>query len=285
MQDDIIQETSRLLEIIAKHDALTIFMESIEGIDASTDTPSRLGMSKKQYYTRLKQLIDAGLITKSRGKYVQTTMGKILYERCLQLIFEQVRNAKKLIMADILKSSGRFDMDEIYRLLQIKVENGYARLVTDYDILINMLEERMKDVKGQAWYATRYFNEHIVSKALELYRRGIDIRILVDRALVERYIAGYMGMGMGRHNANRHEEERFKMFTDPFYPDRLERRVADVPFSFIILDGRYVGIELVNANNPTRFYAGVYIEDEHIASQLKSFFEALYTSAGIVSKN
>ncbi|MFN4337359.1 MAG: hypothetical protein ACK4FV_07280 [Candidatus Nitrosocaldus sp.] len=283
MQDDIIQETSRLLEILAKRDALTIFMGSIEGIDASTDTAARLAMSKKQYYTRLKQLIDAGLITKSRGKYVQTTMGKILYERCLQLIFEQVRNAKKLIMADILKNSGRFDMDEIYRLLQIKVENGDARLITDYDALINILQEKMKDVKSQAWYATRYLNEHIISKAIELHRRSVDVRVLVDRTLVERYIAEYMGMS--KQNANKYELERFKMLTDPFYPDKLDRKVSDIPFSFIILDGRYVGIELVNANNPTRFYAGVYIENEHIATQLKSLFEALYTSASIISKN
>lgn len=283
MQDDIIQETSRLLGILARRDALAIFMESIEGIDASTETPTRLAMSKKQYYTRLRQLIDAGLITKSKGKYVQTTMGKILYKRCLQLIFEQVKNAKKLLMADILKDSGRFDVDEIYRLLEINVENGNARLITDYDILINTLEERMKDVNGQVWYATRYFNEHIIGKAIELHRRGVDVKVLVDRALVERYIAEYMGMS--KHNANRHELERFKMITDPFYPDKLERKVADVPFSFIILDSRYVGIELVNANNPTRFYAGVYIENVYIANQLKSLFEALYTNASIVSKN
>ncbi|MEM1951616.1 MAG: hypothetical protein QXE95_06785 [Candidatus Nitrosocaldus sp.] len=283
MQDDIIQETSRLLGILAKQDALTIFLESIEGIDASTDTPERLGMSKKQYYTRLKQLMDAGLITKSKGKYVQTTMGKILYERCLQLVFEQVRNAKKLIMADILKDSGRFDMDEIYRLLQIKVENDSARLITDFATLINLLEEKMKDVKNQAWYATRYFNEHVISKAIELHRKDVDVRVLVDRALVEKYIAEYMGMS--KKNANGHELERFKMFTDPFYPDKLDRKVVDVPFSFIILDGRYVGIELVNVNNPSKFYAGIYIENEYIASQLKGLFEALYTSASIASRN
>ncbi len=272
-----------MLAILAKQDALTIFLESIEGIDASTDTPERLGMSKKQYYTRLKQLIDAGLITKSKGKYVQTTMGKILYERCLQLVFEQVRNAKKLIMADILKGSGRFDMDEIYRLLQIKVENGNARLITDYDALINTLQERMKDAKSQAWYATRYFNEHVISRAIELHRRGVDVKVLVDRMLVEKYISEYMGMS--KKNADGYEVERFKMFTDPFYPDRFDRRVTDLPFSFVILDGKYVGIELVNVNNPGRFYAGIYIENEYIASQLKGLFETLYTSASIVRRN
>lgn len=272
-----------MLGILAKHDALTLFLEGVEGIDASTDAPARLGMSKKQYYTRLKQLIYAGLITKSKGKYVQTTMGRILYERCLQLVFEQVRNAKKLIMADILKDSGRFDMDEIYRLLQIKVENGNARLVTDYDVLINTLQERMKDVKNQAWYATRYFNEHIVSKAIELHRRGVDVRVLVDRALVEKYISEYMGIS--KHGTSKYELDRFKMLTDPFYPDKLERKVVDVPFSFIILDSRYVGIELVNVNNPNNFYAGIYIENEYIASQMKSLFETLYTSANIVRRN
>lgn len=273
-----------MLGILAKQDALTLFMESIEGIDASTTTAERLGMSKKQYYTRLKQLIDAGLITKSKGRYVQTTLGKIMYERCLQLIFEQVKNAKRLMMVDILRQSGRFDMDEIYSILQIKAWNGSARLITDYNLLINTVVERMRDVKSQAWYATRYFNEHVISMAIELHRRSVDVRVLVDRALIERYVSEYMSMGVGPA-AGMRELERFKMFTDPFYPDRLDRKVADIPFSFIILDGKYVGLELVNAKAPDRFYAGMYVESEYIASQLSNLFESLYANASIVRKS
>ena len=39
-----------------------------------------LGLTKKTYYTRLKQLIDAGLITKSDGAYCYTTFGNLVYE-------------------------------------------------------------------------------------------------------------------------------------------------------------------------------------------------------------
>lgn len=280
MEDEVIREASKVLTILSKYDALKIFLQSIEGIEAETEAPEKIGLTKKQYYTRLKQLVDVGLIEKSKGKYVQTTLGRIIYERSLQVLFEQVRNAKKLQMLDVLKSSGKFDMDEIYRLLSIKVEEAKAKVFMDYDDFTNMLVERMSNASSEVLYVTRFFNENVTNTVIELQKRGVNVRMIIDRMLME---------GHTRDKAVRQEHkermEKMMVATVPFYPENVDRKVTDVPFSFMIIDGKEICIELVNANSPERFYAGVYVSDERLAKQLIGLFETLYAGTAIARTN
>ena len=41
---------------------------------------SRLNLTRKQYYTRITQLRDAGLITRKSTKFVLTSLGRVVYE-------------------------------------------------------------------------------------------------------------------------------------------------------------------------------------------------------------
>ena len=41
---------------------------------------SRLNLTRKQYYTRINQLRDAGLITRKSTKFVLTSLGRVVYE-------------------------------------------------------------------------------------------------------------------------------------------------------------------------------------------------------------
>ena len=40
----------------------------------------RLGLTRKQYYTRMSKLVKAGLIKRERGRYILTAFGKVIYE-------------------------------------------------------------------------------------------------------------------------------------------------------------------------------------------------------------
>lgn len=268
MEDEVIKEASKVLTILSKYDALKIFLQGVEGIEAETSAPEKIGLTKKQYYTRLKQLVDAGLIEKSKGKYVQTTLGKIIYEKALQLLFEQVRNAKKLQMLDVLKSSGKFDIDEIYRLLSIKVDEDNAKIFTDYGELTNMLVEKVSNASNSVLYAARFFNERIINEIIEVRKRGVDVKMVMDRMLIE-------------EQREKAVKERMMVTTVPFYPENVDRKITDVPFSFMIIDGKETCIELVNANNPERFYAAVHISDGNIAKQMIGLFEMLYAGTPI----
>ncbi len=280
MEDEVVKEASKVLTILSKYDALKIFLQSREGIEAETAAPEKMGLTKKQYYTRLKQLVDIGLVEKSKGKYVQTTLGRIIYEKALEVLFEHVRNAKKLQMLDVLKSSGKFSIDEIYRLLSIKVEEDKAKVVVNYDDCINMLVERMSNASSEVLYVSRFFNENVTNAIVELQKRGVNVRMIVDRMLIQ-------GHALDKTVRHEHKEkmEKALVTTVSYYPEGVDKKVADVPFSFVVVDGKEACVELVNANSPERFYAGVYVSDEILAKQMIGLFETLYAGATIARAN
>jgi Mn-dependent DtxR family transcriptional regulator len=60
-------------------------------------------MARKQYYSRLNHLINAGLVTRKSGKYFLTSSGKEVYELRI-LIGQAVENYWKLEAIDSIES-------------------------------------------------------------------------------------------------------------------------------------------------------------------------------------
>ncbi len=111
-----VKELCKLLAILSKFEALTIFLLAKNGLKAETDTPGKIGLTRKQYFTRLKQLVDSGLIEKRDGSYFHTTMGAFVYEKHLVSLLEGVKNAKEMRMIDVLKQANNFSEDDILQL-------------------------------------------------------------------------------------------------------------------------------------------------------------------------
>lgn len=114
---DKIVGASKLLKVISNIDALLIFSMAKDGIEADTRTYSKIGLTRKTYYTRLIQLKKAGLIEKKGKLYLQTTMGSFLYENCINPIVYAIRNSKQMAMLDVLTSNSNFSEED---LLQMK---------------------------------------------------------------------------------------------------------------------------------------------------------------------
>ena len=75
-------------------------------------------------------------------------------------------------------------------------------------------------------------------------------------------------------------EERQCVIANPWYPDNtVNRRIADIPFGIIILDGNEVGIELVNSNNPNEFCGGIFIRDEKTAMAMTELYQQMWEKA------
>ena len=65
---------------------------------------SRLNLTRKQYYTRISQLRDAGLITKKRTRFILTSLGRIVYE-IQKTIGVAIQNRWKLEAIDSIQIS------------------------------------------------------------------------------------------------------------------------------------------------------------------------------------
>jgi hypothetical protein len=65
---------------------------------------SRVNLTRKQYYTRIKQLRDAGLIARKSTKFVLTSFGSVVYETH-KTIGIAIQNRWRLQAIDILENT------------------------------------------------------------------------------------------------------------------------------------------------------------------------------------
>ena len=107
------QKTMDLLSLLSKLHALKIFTLAKDGIKSHIGTHSEIGLTKKQYYLRLGQLVKAGLLVKYNDTYNHTTLGKIIYHDYLLRLEKDISNSKHMEMVDVLNQSSKFSKDEI----------------------------------------------------------------------------------------------------------------------------------------------------------------------------
>jgi predicted transcriptional regulator len=65
---------------------------------------SRMNLTSKQYYMRINRLVDAGLITKKRTRFVLTSLGRVVYETH-KIIGVAIQNRWKLQAIDSIHTS------------------------------------------------------------------------------------------------------------------------------------------------------------------------------------
>jgi hypothetical protein len=56
-----------------------------EGADLSAMSLTKLRLSRRAYYSRLRQLLDTELIERNNGRYKLTSLGKIVYEYYMKI--------------------------------------------------------------------------------------------------------------------------------------------------------------------------------------------------------
>lgn len=112
-KNELAQKIIDLLSVLSKPDAIRIFILARNGIISKLDTPSEIGLTKKQYYSRLPQLVKLGLLIKDENTYRHTMFGEIIYHNYLLRLGNEIKNSRYMSMLDIIKQSHRFSKDEI----------------------------------------------------------------------------------------------------------------------------------------------------------------------------
>ena len=68
---------------------------------------------------------------------------------------------------------------------------------------------------------------------------------------------------------------------------KVFKEVLDIPFGLLVIDEEEVGFELINRNDTQNFFAGVFIKDVKLASNVKDFYMKIWdgTSNGVPVNN
>ena len=127
MDQCITSMREEILKMVMNENTLKILNQIIDNKNSNNDTDgnilsiTKIGLTRKQFYTKLNELTTKGFVKKEKGKYYLTTFGKIIYDLTsdyrnkLESVIEDCWKFKAL---DVLEISDEFTTDEKHKLLE-----------------------------------------------------------------------------------------------------------------------------------------------------------------------
>lgn len=277
----LLAQLTDVLSVLSKNDALTIFLMAEEGIRSELDTPTKIGLTKKQYYTRLKQLVDLGLVVKHNESYIQTAFGRVVYQKHILGLTNNIKNSKYLQMVDALKANPKFNDKDIIEFIskvepQINLDlqessKKNSTVASSYEDMVRKILEMIEFAQNEILLTTRFQNELIINSILKKASSGLTVKILADTGMVKEYFEKEMEI-----KSDKNKTERVKVVSNPFYPSKTDRRYAQVPFCLLVVDNKYVGLEIVDITESGKFKMAVFTEDQILASSMIALFNNLW---------
>jgi len=129
---------SDVLSVISNDKALGLFnIIALAGGDSNI-LISRLNLTRKQYYSRILDLTNAGLINRKNGKYFLTSFGKVVYEAHV-LIGKAVQQIPKLKAIDSIESA-EFPNSELIKVIDTLITNDNIKQILINHQTFNNLE-------------------------------------------------------------------------------------------------------------------------------------------------
>jgi len=111
-----------VINAISDDKALTIFNTVALSAGKTDLLISTLGLTRKQFYSKMERLIKHGLLVRRNGRYYLTVLGKVVYE--LQSILGvALDNYWKLKAIDSLQTPARLPDFELNKLIDSLLEN------------------------------------------------------------------------------------------------------------------------------------------------------------------
>ena len=188
----LFQETIPILAedifaILGDKQSVEILGAASTGFLSSNGIPNQ---TKKQYYVRLKRLVDIGLIEKQHRIYKLTSFGSIVYENHVKTMDKIIPNYWQIKSFDILKSRNDFPIEQKEKIINEYVETTGLKgvintthlssfnVVKRFDDLIVEILKVLDNAEKEVYFATSYHDPHVSSKVFEKIGKGVTIHIL-----------------------------------------------------------------------------------------------------------
>src|SRR6266571_8834728 len=135
IRDSTMVSKISLLFAISDKKASNIF-KSIASADSSTDILiTQFKLTRKQYYSRMSRLVQAGLVKRQKGRYLLTAFGKVIYSAQMNLetkIENALNNYWKLKAIDSLEMPSKEETDKVISVL---IDNQEIKGILTNDLL------------------------------------------------------------------------------------------------------------------------------------------------------
>ncbi len=113
---------ANILKALADYKSLVLFNTIVIGGGNSDILIRRLGLTRKQYYSRISTMLKAGLISRKNRQYHLTSFGDIVYEAQL-MIGRAANTIWKLKAIDSLEEEHKLPVDERNKIINTLIDN------------------------------------------------------------------------------------------------------------------------------------------------------------------
>jgi len=271
--------------ILADKQSTEILIAASTGLRSSSNGIG--SQTKKQYYVRLKRLVDTGFIEKQNSVYKLTSFGTIVYDH-LKTMEKIVPNYWQIKSIDVLKSRHDFPPEQKEKIMNEYIETTKLKdvintthltsfnVVNQFDDLIVEVLKVLDNAEKEVYFATRYYDPHVSAKIFEKFAKGVTIHILdgnPDQISVENRLAAII-----RTPPNRETAETVKKITRSSRFDL--KRLPELPLSFMAVDGIQVVYDTLNFINPEQFTIAISkYDDTYMAQRFIEYFKLLSKDA------
>jgi len=266
-------ELANLFRVLSKPDALKILYRAGMGIENSAYVMEDLDLTSKKYYSRLRELIDRGLVRKMDNVYRQTALGRMVYDRFLPTMGNAV--------------DAREELELIVYLEGTEIESGVRKLIEDkleisgfsYSPKIKLL----KNYEGLAIEAIDLYDS--AEESVLLASNYLDVRVMeayfraTERGVTNRLIVGKKSLSSKLQNLRTMLSVTFAKTILNFTTNKVNirelLRFVDLPYTFAIVDGHLNIIDISNPIND-KFIVALSIDDRDVGEKLTNFFETIW---------
>jgi predicted transcriptional regulator len=278
-------KVEEVFSALGDSETLRLFRLASVGIEARTEAITRIGMSRKQFYSRLQKLAKLGLIRKKKGIYAHTTLGTMVQNIQLKPLEELVDSYWKLEAIEMLKAANKIPNEERTKLIETITRGtefnflsygsmNKIKVLNTYDDLVDELLKYVDLAEKEIFIAVRYHEPIVAKKIVDKFKQEIDLYILdgnppnlnlesIMRAIIK----------------SPPDKETLDFCTKFLNSPNVRWRNKSVPFSFAVVDGVYAGFEVTNPLAPNEFMFAVEVKDEKISQKMKDYFMELWKTA------
>jgi len=271
--DDI----KNIIAALNSKDALKILELADKGIISSEKNISQLGMTRRRYYRRLKELVDVGLLRPEMdksNKYTLTLLGKIFYNT----LFRDVRSLlPSLTLAQNLmdiKDRGELEVFErltksvddsvLSIILSADLKPYYMKVLDSYDDLVDSINREINVSKKQILLSSSYLDFSVVKNLVNAVERGVKLYGIMDKSIDLSKVLSFVKNFI---NIIRSSDQLIRFLRSP----NVSIRKGEIPYSFLVIDVRTSFFE-IPLSGSDEFFTAFKIKDEIIADKFATVF-------------
>jgi len=300
-------ESTQIFAILSDKSTVNLLRTAYEG---SLRLSSYVGnLSKKQFYVKLKNLCNAGLVEKREDAYYRTTtLGSLVFNGHVRTLEEALTNFWELKAIDILKKREDFPadrkesiIDELVRGSNLKNFTNSTHLtgfamIKDFNRLIIEVIRMLEDARKEIYFASRYHDPHVSKKMFDKVDKGVRVHFLdgnPEQISVESRLNAILRTPPDPETFRRvnriirsscFELKRLGPATIVNNANTNTNDTSVIPRfnSFLVADSNQVIYENINYGNPEEFTVAIAkYDDGYLAKQFINYWRLLARDAEV----